>query len=226
MDRSSLVFLAKLAEQAERYPEMLDYMKNIATDNTQELSMEENNLLLVAYKNEVGPRRASWRILRSIEEKATDKSNVAAIQSYRDKIHREIQDICADVVATTDDFLLPNATSTESLTFYHKMKADYYRYWAEINSGDEAQAKAKLAQASYDAAWTLATTDLSPTHPLRLGLALNFSVFYCDILDDMDKACDLAKRAQCYRDTTLIMQLLRDNISLWVASTEDDDTPQ
>ncbi|KAG9400538.1 14-3-3 protein [Aphanomyces cochlioides] len=205
-------------------------MKNIATDNKQELSMEENNLLLVAYKNEVGPRRASWRILRSIEEKSTDKSNVAAIRSYRGKIHLEIQDICADVVATTDDFLLPNATSTESLTFYHKMKADYYRYWAEINSGEEAQAKAKLAQACYDTAWTLATTDLSAAsrpcaqlfrlllrHPRQHGQSRAFD----DAIADLDTLSE-----ECYRDTTLIMQLLHDNISLWVASTEDDDTPQ
>lgn len=41
----------------------------------------------------------------------------------------------------------------------------------------------------------MATTDLAPTHPIRLGLALNFSVFYYEILNSPDQACHLAKQA-------------------------------
>ncbi|KAH9122876.1 hypothetical protein LEN26_010083 [Aphanomyces euteiches] len=238
MDRLTLVFLAKLAEQAERYTDMVDHMKTVAKDNTQELSMEENNLLLVAYKNEVGPRRAAWRVLRSIENKSTDKTHLATIQSYRAKVEEEIHAICADVMDLADDALLPFAHSTESLTFHHKMKGDYYRYWAEIQPDSTAtNVKAKLAQASYKAAWALATVDLPPTHPLRLALALNYAVFYYEILEDPASACRLAKRAfddaiaeldalsdDSYRDTTLIMQLLRDNVTLWTALDEEEKT--
>jgi 14-3-3 protein epsilon len=72
---------------------------------------------------------------------------------------------------------------------------------------------------------------LTPTHPIRLGLALNFSVFYYEILNSPDRACHLAKQAfddaiaeldslseESYRDSTLIMQLLRDNLTLWTSS--------
>ena len=77
----------------------------------------------------------------------------------------------------------------------------------------------------------VAQTDLTPTHPIRLGLALNFSVFYYEILNSPDRACHLAKQAfddaiaeldslseDSYRDSTLIMQLLRDNLTLWTSS--------
>lgn len=77
----------------------------------------------------------------------------------------------------------------------------------------------------------MAQTELTPTHPIRLGLALNFSVFYYEILNSPDRACHLAKQAfddaiaeldslseESYRDSTLIMQLLRDNLTLWTSS--------
>jgi len=80
-------------------------------------------------------------------------------------------------------------------------------------------------------ATAIAQTDLTPTHPIRLGLALNFSVFYYEILNSPDRACHLAKQAfddaiaeldslseESYRDSTLIMQLLRDNLTLWTSS--------
>ena len=76
---------------------------------------------------------------------------------------------------------------------------------------------------------------MTPTHPIRLGLALNFSVFYYEILNSPDRACHLAKQAfddaiaeldslseESYRDSTLIMQLLRDNLTLWTSSDSGD----
>ncbi|KAI9823366.1 MAG: 14-3-3 protein [Phylliscum demangeonii] len=230
------VYLAKLAEQAERYEEMVENMKHVASAN-QELSVEERNLLSVAYKNVIGARRASWRIVTSIEQKEESKGNesqVALIKGYRQKIEAELAKICEDILEVLDKHLIPSAQSGESKVFYHKMKGDYHRYLAEFAIGSKRNESAEKSLEAYKAATEVAQTDLAPTHPIRLGLALNFSVFYYEILNSPTQACELAKQVfdeaiaeldtlseESYKDSTLIMQLLRDNLSLWTSSEAD-----
>lgn len=98
MDKNDLVQKAKLAEQAERYDDMAAAMKSV-TEQGAELSNEERNLLSVAYKNVVGARRSSWRVISSIEQKTegNDKKQQMA-REYREKIETELQDICHDVL--------------------------------------------------------------------------------------------------------------------------------
>lgn len=233
------VYLAKLAEQAERYEEMVENMKNVASVG-QELSVEERNLLSVAYKNVIGARRASWRIVTSIEQKEEAKGNssqVGLIKEYREKIENELAKICEDILDVLDKHLIPAAQSGESKVFYHKMKGDYHRYLAEFATGDKRKDSAEKSLEAYKNATEVAQTDLAPTHPIRLGLALNFSVFYYEILNSPDQACHLAKQAfddaiaeldtlseESYKDSTLIMQLLRDNLTLWTSSEPDPTT--
>jgi len=232
-ERESKTFLARLCEQAERYDEMVTYMKEVAKLGG-ELTVDERNLLSVAYKNVVGTRRASWRIISSIEQKeetkGTDK-HVSTIKEYRMKIELELEKVCEDVLNVLDEALIPNAATGESKVFYHKMKGDYHRYLAEFASGEKRKGAATAAHEAYKSATDVAQTELTPTHPIRLGLALNFSVFYYEILNSPDRACHLAKQAfddaiaeldslseESYRDSTLIMQLLRDNLTLWTSS--------
>ncbi|KAL3961747.1 hypothetical protein ACCO45_003270 [Purpureocillium lilacinum] len=207
-ERESKTFLARLCEQAERYDEMVTYMKEVAKLGG-ELTVDERNLLSVAYKN----------------------VHVSTIKEYRNKIEAELEQVCQDVLNVLDESLIPNAATGESKVFYHKMKGDYHRYLAEFASGEKRKVAATAAHEAYKNATDVAQTDLTPTHPIRLGLALNFSVFYYEILNSPDRACHLAKQAfddaiaeldslseESYRDSTLIMQLLRDNLTLWTSS--------
>lgn len=111
---------------------------------------------------------------------------------------------------------------------------DYHRYLAEFATGDKRKDSADKSLDAYKAASDVAVTELPPTHPIRLGLALNFSVFYYEILNSPDRACHLAKQAfddaiaeldtlseESYKDSTLIMQLLRDNLTLWTSDMQD-----
>jgi 14-3-3 protein epsilon len=237
-DRESNVYMAKLAEQAERYNEMVDAMKKVAHLDV-ELSVEERNLLSVAYKNVIGARRASWRIISSIEQKEENKGNeshVRLIREYRKRVEKELNEICKDILDVLDKHLIPHATTGESKVFYFKMKADYYRYLAEFLTGEERKSPIDNALSSYTAASEVANAELPPTHPIRLGLALNFSVFFYEILNSPDRACHLAKQAfddaiaeldtlseDSYKDSTLIMQLLRDNLTLWTSDMQGDD---
>lgn len=228
LDRESLVYKAKLAEQAERFDEMVSDMKEVAKQ-PQELTVEERNLLSVAYKNVIGSRRASWRITTSIEQKG-DADKLTIIRDYKSKIENELIDICNDILGIIDDSLIPNSTSEEAKVFYYKMKGDYHRYLSEFQTGTSRKASAASALDAYTAASGIASTELPPTHPIRLGLALNFSVFYYEILNSPDRACTIAKSAfddaiaeldtlneESYKDSTLIMQLLRDNLTLWTS---------
>jgi len=144
--------------------------------------------------------------------------------------------------------------------FFFCNKGDYHRYLAEFKSGDARDTAAKHAQEAYETASEIMQvyfpnvfvvvkkrktlkkssffspkTELPPTHPIRLGLALNFSVFQYEIANAPEKACQLAKQAfddaiaeldtlseDSYKDSTLIMQLLRDNLTLWTSDMQDE----
>jgi len=150
-------------------------------------------------------------------------------------VESELQGICDTILALLTDNLIPAAKDAESKVFYHKMKGDYYRYIAEFTDGDKKSAAANNAKTSYDDAMG-AASELAVTHPIRLGLALNFSVFHYEVLNNPDEACKMARTAfedaiaeldnvseESYKDSTLIMQLLRDNLTLW---TSDQDAEQ
>ncbi|KAJ7657099.1 14-3-3 protein [Mycena olivaceomarginata] len=227
--REDSVYLAKLAEQAERYDEMVENMKCVASSD-QELTAEERNLLSVACKNVIGARRASWRIVFSVEESESNEAQISVIKGYREKIELELAKICDDILGVLDKHLIPSAVSGESKVLYHKMMGDYHRYLAEFAAGDKREASAHKSLEAYDAASNLAVTELPPTSPLRLRVALNCSVLYYEILASPGRACQLAKQAfddaiaeldtipeDSYKDFTVIMRLLRDNLTIWTS---------
>jgi 14-3-3 protein epsilon len=229
------VYMAKLAEQAERYEEMVEYMKLVAKNTSEDLTLEERNLLSVAYKNVVGARRASLRIIGSIESKEEQKGSdkVALISSYKVKVEDELNKICSDILDLLKETLIKDSLQAEPAVFYQKMKADYYRYLAEFAKASIKDEHAGNAEEAYKAA-TDAAASLAPTHPIRLGLALNYSVFMYEVQGKQPEACTLAKQAfddaiaeldtldeESYKDSTLIMQLLRDNLTLWTSDDQE-----
>ncbi|CAG9321445.1 unnamed protein product [Blepharisma stoltei] len=239
LERDELIYLARLSEQSERYEEMVGYVKAFVKKSTQDLTVDERNILSVAYKNVVGARRTSWRVLNSIEHKEERRGNAAhktAAESYRGEVEVELRRSCDDILNVIDTDLIPKAANSEARVFYHKMKGDYYRYMSEFAQGAAKNAPASKAEESYLEAFEIAKNELPPTHPTRLGLALNFSVFYYEIKQEQEKACEMAKTAfdeaipeldniseENYKDATLIMQLLRDNHTLWTSGEAEKD---
>ncbi|GAB5580682.1 14-3-3 protein epsilon isoform X2 [Prionailurus iriomotensis] len=230
-----------LLVQVAFHDEMVESMKKVAGMDV-ELTVEERNLLSVAYKNVIGARRASWRIISSIEQKEENKGGedkLKMIREYRQMVETELKLICCDILDVLDKHLIPAANTGESKVFYYKMKGDYHRYLAEFATGNDRKEAAENSLVAYKAASDIAMTELPPTHPIRLGLALNFSVFYYEILNSPDRACRLAKAAfddaiaeldtlseESYKDSTLIMQLLRDNLTLWTSDMQGDGEEQ
>ena len=85
----------------------------------------------VAYKNVIGSRRASWRVLSSIEQK-TDPDKLQLVKDYKSKIEDELVKICDDILSIIINHLVPNSSNEEGKVFYYKMKGDYHRYLSEF----------------------------------------------------------------------------------------------
>jgi len=240
-NRDDVVSQAKLAEQAERYDDMARAMKQVTESldaGSPELTNEERNLLSVAYKNVVGARRSSWRVISSIEAKS-DPGKKGIASGYRATIEGELTDICNEVLKLLNECLIKEDGVAESKVFYLKMKGDYFRYLAEVAADAEKGSIIGQSSEAYNGAFEIAKSEMAPTHPIRLGLALNFSVFHYEIANAPEQACQLAKQAfddaiaeldtlneESYKDSTLIMQLLRDNLTLWTSDSNADEDDQ
>jgi 14-3-3 protein epsilon len=235
LTREQNVFMSKVTEQTERFEDMIEYIKKIALSES-ELTVEERNLLSVAYKNSVGTRRTAWRALSSLEQKDEAKGgkNLTLIREYKKKVEGELSKFCTEIIKLLEDRLIPTTTNSEGKVFYLKMKGDYYRYTCEYAAGDAHNKASQGALTSYKAASDIANAELKTTNPIRLGLALNFSVFHYEVMNDPQKACQLAKQAfdeaiadiehleeDQYKDSTTIMQLIRDNLTLWTSEMGD-----
>ncbi|TKC41099.1 hypothetical protein EI555_019252, partial [Monodon monoceros] len=210
---TELIQKAKLAQQAKHYDDMVTCTKAVTEQGC--------SLLSVACKN-VGSHMSAWRVISSIEQKTnTSDKKLQPIKDYREKVESELRSICTTVLELLDKYLIANATNPESKVFYLKMKGDYFRYLAEV-----ACETIDNSQGAYQEAIDTSKKEMQPTHPIRLGLTVNFSVFYYEILNNPELACTLAKTAfdeaiaeldilneDSYKDSTLIMQLLRDNLT-------------
>uniref|UniRef100_A0A7S3ZCF4 14-3-3 domain-containing protein n=1 Tax=Lotharella globosa TaxID=91324 RepID=A0A7S3ZCF4_9EUKA len=198
------VFMAKAAESSERYDEMCKWvvaLVNARLAEKKDLTEEQRNLLSVGYKHVVGYRRSSYRCFQHGEHKEND-----LIKSYKEVVKGEVMKICMEVLDVLQKKLIPNVQELakaaegseteskhqESCIFYLKMVGDYYRYLAEVDSEAE---NAKNAEKYYVQGSDLAEKFLPSTHPIRLGLSLNLSVCYYEILKNQKKACELAKKA-------------------------------
>ncbi|KAA3680514.1 14-3-3 protein beta/theta/zeta [Paragonimus westermani] len=224
-NRDVLLHVARIAEHAERFMDMAAAMK-LVTEQKKPLGNEERNLFSVAYKNVVGARRSAWRVTSSIKSKdAADEKS--PINELHRTIESELEAVCNEVLDILQKHLIPSESTDDGLVFYHKMKGDYLRYLAEVQTGDKRKESVEKSHQAYKEATDKANAVLSETHPIRLGLALNFSVFYYEIQNDPEKACELARKAfedaisrldqiqnESYKDSTLIMQLLRDNLTV------------
>mmetsp|Transcript_20369 Transcript_20369/g.43454 ORF Transcript_20369/g.43454 Transcript_20369/m.43454 type:complete len:238 (+) Transcript_20369:75-788(+) len=229
LEEDKSIILARVAERAERYDEMADFMKDRVMTGTP-LNAEERDMFSAAFKNALTERRHAVRVAVGVaqQEMAEGHPDKAALaQGYKSKVEAELSDICVKALNLLQNPLVPTASPGEAKTFYLKMKGDYYRYLAEFLQGEPRQLKAEEARLAYDEGMTEAAS-LPTTHPVRLGLALNFSVFQHEVLANTRDAIitaegalktaagDLASVSEETRnDAILTMQLLQDNLLLW-----------
>jgi len=242
-DEKSLEALSQAAEASERYEDMVKIMAALAKrklDTNAELTPDQRNLLSVAYKNVVGSKRSSLRMLS--EEDQFEDAELA--RKLKKRVEKELEDTCNDILGILQDLAKQNKERLEAeedqdkkkklqecQVFYLKMVGDYYRYLTEAFAEESYKSNCNKF---YEDAMKIAEDALEVTHPTRLGLALNYSVCHYEILAQPKEACELAKKAfdeaiekldslndTSYRDSTLIMQLLRDNLTIWNQANEE-----
>jgi|LauGreDrversion4_2_1035121.scaffolds.fasta_scaffold256091_2 14-3-3 protein epsilon len=232
------VYLAMLAEQCNRFEEMTNFLEDMLKSRDKDLNADERNLLSIAYKNSVSTRRTALRTIMAYEMKEKKKETSAFlpyIQEYRKRVEDELTKMCNGVLVTIDEHLLKRAEDDEAKVFYWKMKGDYNRYVAEYATGELKEKVTNAALNSYKTA-VEAAKNLSAINPIYLGLSLNFTVFYYEVLNDHETACKIAKDTldhankenpnldeddESHRDAYPIINLLKENLEMWKLEAEE-----
>ena len=149
-DFEEKIYLARVAEQCEMYDDMIQFL-NILKTKKNDLTVDERNLVSVAYKNEITKRRSAWRAISTIASNQKYEKYEGVLKKYNDQIVGEMEKIWSDIWDLIDVFL-KNADEAESKVFFTKMKGDYYRYMAEVTAGEKLDEYKNKALGAYEAA--------------------------------------------------------------------------
>ena len=203
------LFMARLAEQAERYEDVFQFLVPVLAKRDH-FTPEERQMLSVAFKNLVTPRRTTWRTIVAIEQ-SQGMVKSEAIEKYKAVIEARLHKNCQDIIDCLSAHVIPrvekryrdkNITSVEERAFFYKMIGDYNRYASESATSPESKQRlTAFKQGALDAykkslqLCNRQESGIKPYNSVRLGLALNFSVFYYEIMGDAKKACSIAKEA-------------------------------
>jgi 14-3-3 protein epsilon len=222
------IFLARVAEQAERFEDMVGFLKDaIDAKSGEDFTVDERNLLSVGFKNLIGSQRGAIRTIGAIEQNPKYSKFGDTLQTYKRKIQDELYDKCIEIVNIVKGKCIGLAADDESKAFFQKMIGDYYRYVAESARDDKLLEVKNGALSGYEEAKRLSES-LNACNPIRLGLALNFSVFYYEVMNNHKTACEYGEKAladalekidevdeETFRDAKSIIELLKENLSLW-----------
>merc|ERR1712157_30196 len=226
------IFLARVAEQAERFEDMVLYLALVLDAKGQDVSSDERNLLSVAFKNLISSKRAACRTIAAIEQNPKYAKFSEALAQYKGGIEEQLTNDCKKIITMIQDKVLAKQCEGEPKAFFVKMVGDYYRYISE-NAKDQLLEDVK--QKALEAYQQANEITLPPCNPIKLGLALNFSVFHYEVIKNHKAACELADQAlqdaldkideleeDDFRDAKSIIELLKENLTLWKEEEGDN----
>ena len=129
--------MARVCEQAQRYPEMFNFVKMALIEKGSDVSVDERNLLSVACKNLVNSKRTAMKTVIAVETNPKYQDFMPSLQEYKQKMEQMIQSDCQMIIDLVTENVLANASAKEeSRAFFAKMAGDYYRYKSEVLEGD------------------------------------------------------------------------------------------
>jgi len=227
------IFLARVAEQAERFEDMVSFLEQVLVEKGADVTSDERNLLSVAFKNLISSKRAACRTIAAIEQNPKYSKFSDALADYKKEIESKLSADCQKVVDMINGKVLARPCEGEPKAFFVKMVGDYYRYIAENAKDSLLESVKQKALESYNQANGI---ELPPCNPIKLGLALNFSVFHYEVMKNHKAACELADKAlqealekideleeDDFRDAKSIIELLKENLTLWKEELDGGD---
>ena len=237
--RDEYIYLSKIYERAERYPDMVSAINKFIEINPK-LSKEEKKIVSAGYKNILLDKRASWNLLNNMEKRESKKKpeQIPHIKEIKKIIEKELKEQFEEVHKVIDKFLLPNAEDPDSKVFYMRLKGDHYRYLAEISKDKEKEYNKAIAEAEkiYKEAYEIASKELPVLNNTRIGLSLNFAVFYYEVKGSKKEGCKIAKKAfedsmkyldelekTKLKDVLLLIQLLKENLIFWSSEMSEEE---
>jgi 14-3-3 protein epsilon len=234
VDFEKLLYQAKLSEAANRPEKTFSLIEQIIKSKKEDLNAEERQLFHSSYKHIITSIRASCNKINEIyeNEKKKDSKSLKLIQKLKESLEQELKETCVRMLELIDKYLINKASSPDSRVLYFKLKGDYNRYLAMFFSDNNNYSSTALV------AYTKATEEaesLSCINPIKIDLALSFSVFYYDVLKNAEEAINVATEAlnegidklekiddQDMKDATASLQMLKDNIDNWTKGKVDD----
>jgi len=180
----------------------------------------------------ISSKRAACRTISAIEQNPKYAKFNTALIDYKTQIETQLAADCQKIIDMINNRVLSTDCAAEAKAFFVKMVGDYYRYIAENAKDSKLEEVKNKAKTAYEEANAI---ELAPCNPIKLGLALNFSVFNYEVLKDHSKACELADQAlqqaldkideleeDDFRDAKSIIELLKENLTLWKEEEEGD----
>ena len=186
------IFLARVAEQAERFDDMVTYLESVLDTKGADVTSDERNLISVAFKNLISSKRAACRTIAAIEQNPKYTKYGASLTQYKNQIEEQLIADCERIISIIDTKVLAKPCDGEAKAFFVKMVGDYYRYISENAKDAKLEEVKQKALASYNQANNI---ELAACNPIKLGLALNFSVFHYEVMKNHSEACTLADTA-------------------------------
>ena len=226
------LYLAMLAEQCERYKDMIEILENLINIKKEEMNLDEKNLISIAYKNYISEIRSAISIIITYENKEISKEKspyLEYIKEYKEKIIKELEIECLKICNSIENIIMPKLETKEKKVFFGKLKGDYYRYIAENTEGEIKQKYSDLSLKTYNET-LIEANNLNYKNSNKLGLLLNLSVLYYEVNLNFNEALNLAKDTlnkgkeelngvdednEQFKESISILNLLNDNIKMW-----------